>query len=78
MASSAAPHVGSEFPLLSCFFEFWEEVENLRRQVQVPGGSEDVFLPAAAGGREHLAEALRLSPSRRRPSHSSSWTRRST
>lgn len=59
MASSTAPHAGSEFPLLSCFFEFWEEVENLRRQVQSPGGSEDAFLPAAAGGREHLAEALR-------------------
>ena len=59
MASHPAPHVGSEFPLLSCFFEFWEEVENLRREVQSPGGGDDTFLPAAAGGREHLAEALR-------------------
>ena len=59
MPSNPAPHAGSEFPLLSCFFEFWEEVEDLRRQVQSPGGGNDRLLPAAAGGREHLAEALR-------------------
>jgi type VI secretion system protein ImpK len=59
MASNPAPRVGSEFPLLACFFEFWEEVENLRRRVQSPGGGEDTFLPAAAGGREHLADVLR-------------------
>ena len=59
MASHAVPHGGSEFPLLSCFFEFWEEVEELRRQVQSPGGGDDTFLPVAAAGREHLAEALR-------------------
>jgi len=57
--ASTAPQVGSEFARLSCFFEFWEEVEELRRQVQSPGGDGDPFLPAAAGGREHLAEALR-------------------
>jgi type VI secretion system protein ImpK len=27
--------------------------------VQLPGGAEDTFLPAAAGGREHLADTLR-------------------
>src|SRR6188508_2072107 len=58
MPDAPAAHVGSAFPLLSCFFEFWEEVEDLRRQVQSPDEAADTF-PAAAGGRERLAEALR-------------------
>jgi type VI secretion system protein ImpK len=59
MADNAAPHARSEYPLLECFFEFWEEVENLRWHVQSPDGGGDPFLPAAAGGREHLADVLR-------------------
>ena len=57
MPDAPPAHAGSAFPLLSCFFEFWEEVEDLRRQVQADGEG-DTF-PAAAGGRERLAEALR-------------------
>lgn len=58
MPDTPAAHVGSAFPRLSCFFEFWEEVEDLRRQVQSHSESGDTY-PAAAGGRERLAEALR-------------------
>ena len=63
MADNAAPHARSEYPLLECFFEFWEEVENLRWHVQSPDGGGDPFLPAAAGGRcvDHLAEGGRFS-----------------
>src|SRR5688572_5066197 len=59
MASTSAPHAPASLPLLSRFFEFWEEVEDLRRQVETPGVSDETFSPAVAGGRERLAETLR-------------------
>lgn len=58
MPSTSAPHAQTSFPLLSRFFEFWEEVEDLRRQVETRGESDATFPPAVAGGRERLAETL--------------------
>jgi type VI secretion system protein ImpK len=59
MPSDSASHAQASFPLVSRFFEFWEEVADLRRQVETRGGSDETFSPAAAGGRERLAETLR-------------------
>jgi type VI secretion system protein ImpK len=59
MLSGPAPQTRATFPVLSCFFEFWEEVEALRRQVHVHRQTDETSPPLAAGGREQLAEALR-------------------
>ena len=59
MLSDPAPHTRATFPVLSRFFEFWEEVEELRRQVHLRRETDATSLPVAAGAREQLAEALR-------------------
>ncbi len=58
MLSAPAPHARATFPVLSRFFEFWEEVEELRRQVHLHRKTDETS-PTVARGREQLAEALR-------------------
>jgi type VI secretion system protein ImpK len=58
MSSTTASPARATFPVLSRFFEFWEEVEELRRQVHVPRQIDETS-PPVARAREQLAEALR-------------------
>ena len=58
MFNATAPPARTTFPVLSRFFEFWEEVEELRRQVHLPRQIDETA-PPVARAREQLAEALR-------------------
>jgi type VI secretion system protein ImpK len=59
MNSTAAFPGRSTFPLVSHFFEFWEEVEALRREIGERGSAGETLQLAAARGRERLATTLR-------------------
>jgi type VI secretion system protein ImpK len=58
MPDATATPARATFPVLSRFFEFWEEVEELRRQVRVPRQGDETA-PPVARAREQLADALR-------------------
>ena len=59
MPSEPAAQPEPTFPILSRFFEFWEEVEALRLEVRQRPQAEQAFEPASANARTQLAEVLR-------------------